>query len=152
MSRQCRRVPKDWQHPKDNCGQYIPMHERFEYTPEEIEEGLREGWLKGGPPYYDVPVMPQWHPSQRTHYQMYETTTEGTPISPVFDTPEGLARWLEKTGASAFADEGACYEDWLALIRQGTESVSFATNLHTGEILTGVAAAAAVAAPKERPQ
>ncbi len=25
--------------------------------------------------------MPSWKPSECTHYQMYETTTEGTPIS-----------------------------------------------------------------------
>lgn len=27
-------------------------------------------------------------------YQLWETVSEGSPISPVFDTPEGLARWM----------------------------------------------------------
>ena len=42
---------------------------------------------------------------ERTHYQMYETCTEGTPISPVMETPENLARWLADNGASAFGGQ-----------------------------------------------
>lgn len=34
--------------------------------------------------------MPDWPEAERTHYQMYENTSEGTPISPVMATPEDL--------------------------------------------------------------
>ena len=50
---------------------------------------------------------------------MYEDTTEGTPISPAFATPEELARWLADTGASAFGDSTATYEQWLHVCKGG---------------------------------
>lgn len=50
---------------------------------------------------------------------MYETCSEGTPISPVLGSPEGLARWLADNGASAFGDRTATYEQWLNVCRGG---------------------------------
>jgi hypothetical protein len=119
MGREVRRVPKDWQHPRDAAGKYIPMLQHFLLTDDEVIEGLRKGWLHGEPPYYGEQVMPEWPASERTHYQMYECTSEGTPISPVMETPEELARWLADTGASAFGDMTASYGAWLATIREG---------------------------------
>ena len=52
-------------------------------------------------------------------YVMYENTSEGTPISPAFETPEALARWLADTGASSFAGMTATYERWLNGARGG---------------------------------
>jgi len=52
-------------------------------------------------------------------WQMWETTSEGSPISPVFATPEELARWLADTGASASGRETATYKAWLGMIRRG---------------------------------
>ena len=49
-------------------------------------------------------------------WQMWETTTEGSPISPVFETPELLARWLADTGASTFGSSTGTYEQWLGMI------------------------------------
>lgn len=63
--------------------------------------------------------MPQWPAEMRTHLMMYETTTEGTPISPAFETPEDLARWLADNEASAFARQPASYEHWLAVAKGG---------------------------------
>lgn len=63
--------------------------------------------------------MPNWPAEQRTHYMMYEDTSEGTPISPAFETPEELARWLVDNRVSAFADELASYEGWLAVAKGG---------------------------------
>mgnify|MGYP001607413613 CR=1 FL=1 len=63
--------------------------------------------------------MPEWPDSERTHLQMYETTSEGTPISPVMETPEELARWLVYNQASAFAGITATYEQWLKMIVRG---------------------------------
>ena len=63
--------------------------------------------------------MPDWAEAERTHWQMYEDTTEGTPISPVCTTPEELAHWLADNGASSFGDSTATYDQWLAMIRQG---------------------------------
>ncbi|WP_333571290.1 hypothetical protein [Sphingomonas sp.] len=63
--------------------------------------------------------MPNWPKEQRTHLMMYEDTSEGTPISPAFETPEELARWLADNNASAFAGDGASYEHWLPICRGG---------------------------------
>lgn len=63
--------------------------------------------------------MPFWPESERTHLQMYEDTTEGTPISPVMATPEELAHWLADNGASAMGSHTASYESWLATINAG---------------------------------
>lgn len=50
-------------------------------------------------------------------WQAWETTSEGSPISPVFATPEDLARWLADTGASSFGSRTATYEQWLKFIQ-----------------------------------
>jgi hypothetical protein len=119
MGREVRRVSKDWEHPKDEKGNYIPMHDEFVYNKEEIEEGLRDGWLKDDPPFYGCDVMPQWTEEEKTHYQMYENVTEGTPISPVFETPEELATWLVESGADSGAGRRATYEQWLRVCKGG---------------------------------
>lgn len=63
--------------------------------------------------------MPSWDDSEKTHLMMYETTSEGTPLSPVFETPEELARWLADNNASSFGDQGATYEQWLSTCKSG---------------------------------
>ena len=117
MSREIRRVPATWQHPKNENGNYIRILDKFSYSPEEIADGLRDGWLENTPPHYGCNVMPEWPEEEKTHLQMYETTTEGTPISPVMDTPENLARWLADNGAPAFGSMTATYEQWLPICR-----------------------------------
>lgn len=81
--------------------------------------------------------MPEWEPGEATQLMMYENTSEGTPISPAFDTPEALARWLADTGASAFGSMTASYEQWLATCRQGWSVGAVITN---GVMVSGVAA------------
>jgi hypothetical protein len=135
MGREVRMVPPDWQHPKNKDGYYVPLHEHMPYNADEITEGIRDGWLDSDPPHYGCGVMPQWAENERTHFQMYETCSEGTPISPVMETKEELARWLADSGASAFADLTATYEQWLATIEQGS-SVSAA--IVGGRLVSGV--------------
>ncbi len=50
-------------------------------------------------------------------YQLWETTSEGSPISPPKKTPEELARWLADNGASSFGSRTESYETWLKFIR-----------------------------------
>jgi hypothetical protein len=151
MGRQVRRVPSDWQHPKNEQGHYIPMFGRSyskeasawdegkrqwsagfraktvfhegggwhdEWVPKEAEyDGMDyTDWTGSRPVSSDY--MPDWPEDQRTHWQMYEDTSEGTPISPVMETPEELARWLADNDASAFAGMTATYDQWLATIRR----------------------------------
>jgi len=63
--------------------------------------------------------MPNWPTEQRTHLMMYEETSEGTPISPAFNSPEELARWLTDTNASAFGRRTCSYDGWLRVARGG---------------------------------
>ena len=50
---------------------------------------------------------------------MYEDTSEGTPISPIFENAEDLAHWLADNKASAFGGMTATYEEWLSTINRG---------------------------------
>lgn len=70
----------------------------------EGQRGEAEAWE-----YVEPPVGEGW--------QMWETTSEGSPMSPVFPTAEGLAHWLWISGASLFGDRTATYEDWLAIVK-----------------------------------
>jgi len=63
--------------------------------------------------------MPSWPEGTNTGYQMYENTSEGTPISPVMTSPEELARWLVDNNASAFAGRPATYDGWLRVANGG---------------------------------
>ena len=50
-------------------------------------------------------------------YQLWCTTSEGTPMSPVFDEPEKLAKWLFDNEASSFGSSTSSYETWLKFIK-----------------------------------
>ena len=63
--------------------------------------------------------MPAFAKGTATMLMMYEDTSEGTPISPAFATPEELARWLADNNASAFGGMTATYEQWLATCKSG---------------------------------
>ncbi len=131
MGREVRRVPPDWKHPEDRA-LYDTLRKRREEL-EQWERGLmpdyRGGWVKRTGLYASMKAkdyfgscnkrdfMPDWPVEKCTHYQMYENTTEGTPISPVMSSPEELARWLADNNASAFGGMTASYEGWLATIK-----------------------------------
>jgi hypothetical protein len=60
-----------------------------------------------------------WEPTQPPSgegWQLWETTSEGSPQSPVFATPEELADWCGPN-ATLFASERMSSADWLELIR-----------------------------------
>ena len=123
MGRELRRVPANWEHPRDENGSYIPMNKHFPYSKEEIAEGICDGWLENSPPDYGCAIMPQWwSEADRTHYQMYESTSEGTPISPVMESAESLASWLAENNVAVFANIKTNYEEWLAIIKRSSEA------------------------------
>ncbi|AWH19239.1 hypothetical protein C1922_18920 [Stenotrophomonas sp. ZAC14D2_NAIMI4_7] len=72
MGREVVRVPPGFEHPLDEEGGYIAggHHELL----------------------YDA------DPASRTAFQIYENVSEGTPVSPVFETAEALAQWLRHEG------------------------------------------------------
>jgi hypothetical protein len=121
MSRVARRVPPDWIHPTDDRGQYVRLRDgtTFEERLREWDEESAK-WLEGLQRSYDrrvwgpVPAeyrgmtfaeyagdrpdpkdyTPRWPAARCTHWQYYEEVTEGTPLSPVFGSPEELVSWM----------------------------------------------------------
>jgi hypothetical protein len=127
MGREIRRVPADWEHPKTRVNRYTlrgiesveefqPQHDRDYET--EAREWLDNAiaWDNGthkacaenkveypfywqysnnppDPKYY----RPKWT-SEPTHYQIYETVSEGTPVTPHFATKEELIDYLVENG------------------------------------------------------
>ena len=164
MGREVRRVSPNWEHPKDERGAYVPLFDGASDAAQTAIARWQEGkeqWEAGYRESFDTPKV--WQPlvpaegkytweawagecpdpadympdfgDKATHFQMYETCTEGTPISPVVATPEVLARWLADNGASAFGGMTASYEQWLAMIGRGwapSAMVSAETGLVSG--------------------
>ena len=143
MGREVRRVPVDWEHPKkygkdsleplyDGYGEAL---KGFRADVEKMGLGKALDWHGGGP--VSEKYMPDWPEAERTHYQMYEDTSEGTPISPPMPDPESLARWLVDNKASAFAGNPASYEAWLNIAKSGWAPSMVVTG---GHIMSGVEA------------
>jgi hypothetical protein len=162
MGREVRRVPEKWKHPKNENGRYQPMFEgdyKKEFN-EWLEEknqwdnGFQRDWSNGDykpkeEKYTDMSFeewhgtapdsryyMPQWTEEEKTHLMMYETTSEGTPISPAFKTPEELAHWLYENKASTFGSMTTTYEQWLKMIKGSGWAIS--AIVENGELKSGV--------------
>lgn len=154
MTRRVRRVPPDWNHPKDARGLYIPLLDgalfvervrRWDEGAAKWREGLQRDLESGEWQPIDAEwrtmtyaecrgdrpepkdYMPQWPAAMRTHWQMYEQVSDGTPISPVCSSPEELARWLTDHKADAFAGTTASYEAWLYVARGGISATCAVT-------------------------
>lgn len=115
-----------------------------------MREDFKGGWAPVDPDMVGTPFekwdgarpnpadyMPDWPTEQRTHFQMYETCTEGTPISPVMASEEELADWLFNNQASAFGGMTASREAWLATIKRGSAPAALFVG---GTLISGVEA------------
>lgn len=115
MGREIRRVPPNWQHPQNEKG-YIPMVDQtFEEARLEWEAGAakwrdetHEAFARWGAEH---PSYFQWTPppgeedgyrpayeAEPTWWQLYETVSEGTPVTPPFATAEELVDYLTAKG------------------------------------------------------
>jgi hypothetical protein len=141
MSREVRRVHKDWIHPEGENGRaHKPLYEGYSEDKENFlellnAEGLQEALDNFGSAPDINDYMPEWEESEKTHLMMYETTSEGTPISPAFETPEELAQWLVDNNASAFGRSTGSYEGWLRVAMGGYAPSMIITD---GVMKTGV--------------
>lgn len=104
MGRELRRIHRGWQHPRNERGQYIPLHDRAysealaEYEagralwaqgqhpaqlewPAETAHHTYEEWVGEAPDprYYRTE---SWTHQQTAQWVLYENVTEGTPASP----------------------------------------------------------------------
>lgn len=138
MGREVRRVPANWEHPKKkpkndpyNHGGYQPQFQQdwqdamadwlerldeirtngvSEQEKEYYPRGLAD-WLQddGRPPHPDY--YSDYGGRECTWFQVYETVSEGTPVTPAFATKEELISYLAENGD--FWDQKRCKEpDW----------------------------------------
>lgn len=59
-------------------------------------------------------VTPKVNIPEGPGYQLWETVSEGSPVSPTFATPEELANWLAQNDTSI--TKGVDYDGWLRFI------------------------------------
>jgi hypothetical protein len=83
--------------------------------------------------------MPDFPEGTATGWQLYETTSEGTPVSPIFATAEELAAWCERN-ATVFADYRWTAQQWLASFRNESTDVDSllyldGSGMHVGDPL-----------------
>jgi hypothetical protein len=76
------------------------------------ESGHLEFWeWENGPPDRED-YRPDWPEGAATAYQMYETVSEGTPVSPVFATEAEIVEWLVGQGRTRHAAEQFVRAGW----------------------------------------
>lgn len=120
MGRKLRMVPPNWDHPvvtlRNGQEGYQPMRDRaFEAAAKEWKErflkweaGERPNWISeefskmefweyDGPPPNRECHRP-WQDSEATWFQVWETVSEGTPVTPPFATKEELIEYLVANG------------------------------------------------------
>lgn len=152
MGGEIRRVPKDWEHPKDNEGRYLPLYnESFQTAFTDWYNGL-ERWLKGASDDYDDRFYTRdargyteyagsspspeyyrerdWSEEEAMCYQIYQTVSEGTPVSPVFETLDALENWLVEQGYTRTAANNFCKAGW-AMSASFEPGKGFKEDIHT---------------------
>ncbi len=162
MGREIRRVPKGWEHPKDERGHYRPlMDQSYE---DAAQEWLREladweadkdgersrvvaeygdekryWWDWSDKPPDKEYYRPAWPPESATCYQVYETVSEGTPMSPVFETEDALLQWLLGQGHSELSARAFIGFGW---------APSLLIDTSRGLFLSGIDACGAITGPE----
>lgn len=112
MGREIRMVPANWEHPTTlrHWGRedYQPMYdERFEDAAREWKAGFaahnpddhegQEFWEYHGSPPEREYYRP-WKDEEAIWFQVWETVSEGTPVTPPFSTREELIEYLVSKG------------------------------------------------------
>lgn len=155
MGMEIRRVPPDWQHPKATqtvwdsaqrhrtvkLDRFQPLYDndydseaqewmadfdlwrRGEHPHQIADAYFWDGW--GPPPNEEYYRTRKWTPEEATAYQIYETVTEGTPVSPIFATVDAMRDWLLHEGYSEYAaDKFIEYGSALTHMTSGGASAS----------------------------
>jgi hypothetical protein len=73
-------------------------------TPE--AKGLYENWEPTDPPV-------------GKGFQLWGTTSEGNPMSPVFTALDNLCKWLDENKVSKFGSHTATYQEWYQMLSDG---------------------------------
>ncbi len=123
MGRELKRVPLDFDWPTDkiwkgydimikypnhDCRKCQSIHECSEEADYCIAHNPKhkETWF--------------YHPPTGEGFQMWETTSEGSPQSPVFKSLDELCEWLENSKASWFGSQTATKDEWKKGLTRGS--------------------------------
>lgn len=126
MGREIRRVPPNYAHPTrknpySGRKEAQPMYDKtFVAAVEEWKAGYAaweagdhqgmdgdyEYWGYAGAPPDDRSMYRPWADAEATWYQVWQTVSEGSPVTPPFETKEELIRYLAKNGDEWDQDRG----------------------------------------------
>jgi hypothetical protein len=98
-----RKVSENYEHPKDKDGNYIPLYEGLFSEINEEDWSDDDGSLMVKENDFD-----NIKDNDRTHYCLYEDISEGTPISPIFETKDELINWCTENLKNGFAIKTHC--------------------------------------------
>lgn len=131
MGRELKRVPLDFDAPIDEIweGYLIPAEMLKSFPVQGCEDCKKKHGndldfcMEEDTPYciyYNPIYRDQWYhdPPIGEGFQLWETTSEGSPISPVFASVEELADWCTEN-ATTFASCKATKEQWLKMFDKG---------------------------------
>lgn len=76
-------------------------------------------YCKGDGCIRDEEAFQNWKPTEPEsgeYYQLWEDTSEGSPMTPPFETPEELANYCVENKISIFGKDTLTYDEWLNFI------------------------------------
>lgn len=119
MGRTLKRVPLNLDWPLNTIwyGYYFSYCHNSDYSTGGCDNCKRFAALKGialtsfGCPDFELFLGPP----KGEGYQLWETTSEGSPVSPVFETLDELCEWCE-SNYTVFADIKASKEQWKEML------------------------------------
>ena len=148
MGREVKRVPLDFDWPIADiwppymagiCTEEVRYCVGKDKTDDEVCDACRHAARLVGREISSSCNCPNWKidPPKGDGWQMWEDVSEGSPISPVCESAEALAKWLADNGSSASGSMTATYDQWLNTIKRG-----WATSLviENGSVKSGVEA------------
>ena len=115
--RELRKVPLPWEHPvRENFYGQKELRPLFGHSFQRQCEQCGHEYLKNkqvvSPKTWPSDHLPDISDGEPIGYQMYETETAGTPISPVFDSVEHLVEWLVSGAVAYLANFPGTKEEW----------------------------------------
>lgn len=112
MGREIRMVKPGWEHPKDKKGNDLPLYDLDYDTVCANWYEAAARWFhdyEGSPPNEAYYRKEKWAEGEATYFQLYETVSEGTPVSPAFATKHELIDYLVEHGDFYGQKRGECY-------------------------------------------
>ena len=139
MGRELKRVPLDFDWPLEKIWKgYLPENaagkmpvasclecqKKYKQKISFLQDGTKVGGHECSEDksycIYNPDNKAIWYfdPPEGEGYQLWETTSEGSPISPVFKTLDELCEWAEEN-VTTFADSTTTKEKWKEMLEKG---------------------------------